>query len=343
MELRKRIDDKNKHERAKPTDNSNPPVKRRVNFIKYNFAYISLCVMNRKLTSFIVASFLLCLYFVSNLTLSNDTLSISTINSLIENDYSSIRSKYDLNIGSIDHWCLQGGDQNCSCEDPLIPASKSSYPKWIEAHTMNKELVEKSIEKWGEDGIDVVFVGANMVELWAGRSVSNVKKISKEVGEKFVKNFNREKRGKYNGIPLGIAGDTTPNVLWRIQNGEIPDNLNPKIFWLVLGTNDLALRQCSEEVVLLGILRVIEEIQEMRPDAKIVVNSILPMSTDKQGRVPNISFSKAKKKFPGFMPRRLKFETLLPGVVVGKRGDVVPVKGRIRIKNALEKGMNYRL
>merc|ERR1711982_211764 len=94
--------------------------------------------------------------------------------------------------------------------------------------------------------------------------------------------------GKYNGLPLGIPGDTAPNVLWRIQNGELPSYLNPKVFRLLLGTNDLAIKQCSEEVVLLGILRVIEELQSLRPDAKIVVNSILPLTDDRKGRVPDI-------------------------------------------------------
>jgi len=96
-------------------------------------------------------------------------------------------------------------------------------------------------------------------------------------------------------LPLGIAGDTTSNVLWRIQNGEMPDYLNPKIWWLVLGTNDLAMKQCSEEVVLMGILRIIEEILEQKPDAKIVVNSILPMSSDIKGRVPRITKKDRKK------------------------------------------------
>jgi len=75
----------------------------------------------------------------------------------------------------------------------------------------------------------------------------------------------------------------------------MPDFLNPSVWWLVLGTNDLAMGQCSEEIVLLGILRVVEEITELYPDAKIVVTSILPMTTDKNGRVPVLS-GKDKKK-----------------------------------------------
>merc|ERR1712228_509522 len=92
----------------------------------------------------------------------------------------------------------------------------------------------------------------------------------------------------HSGIPLGIAGDTAPNVLWRIQHGELPELRDVKVIWLVLGTNDVAIKQCSEEVVLLGILRVIEELQVLKPNAKIVINSILPMTDDEKGRVPNL-------------------------------------------------------
>lgn len=50
---------------------------------------------------------------------------------------------------------------------------------------------------------------------------------------------------KFNGLPLGVAGDTAPNVLWRILHGELPYYLKPQVFWIVLGTNDLAIKQCS--------------------------------------------------------------------------------------------------
>ena len=57
----------------------------------------------------------------------------------------------------------------------------------------------------------------------------------------------------------------------------MPYDFNPKVWWLVLGMNDLTRMQCSEEIVVLGILRVVEEIRLRKPDAKIVINSLLPM------------------------------------------------------------------
>mmetsp|Transcript_32875 Transcript_32875/g.67526 ORF Transcript_32875/g.67526 Transcript_32875/m.67526 type:complete len:392 (+) Transcript_32875:138-1313(+) len=57
----------------------------------------------------------------------------------------------------------------------------------------------------------------------------------------------------------------------------MPYDFNPKVWWLLLGMNDLTRMQCSEEIVVLGILRVVEEIRLRKPDAKIVINSLLPM------------------------------------------------------------------
>ena len=51
----------------------------------------------------------------------------------------------------------------------------------------------------------------------------------------------------------------------------------------------LLICQCSEEVVVLGILRVVEEILEQRPNAKVVINSILPMTSLRGGLYPVIS------------------------------------------------------
>jgi hypothetical protein len=80
------------------------------------------------------------------------------------------------------------------------------------------------------------------------------------------------------------AGDTAPNVLYRLMHGEMPDYLQPRVWWLVLGMNDVSRMQCSEEVAILGILRVVEEILERRPNARVVINSLLPMAYSRGGQ-----------------------------------------------------------
>lgn len=56
--------------------------------------------------------------------------------------------------------------------------------------------------------------------------------------------------------------------------------MNPKVFWLLIGTNDFGVSWCSPEATLLGILRVVEEIRLQRPGAIVVVNGLLPRSFD---------------------------------------------------------------
>jgi lysophospholipase L1-like esterase len=64
-------------------------------------------------------------------------------------------------------------------------------------------------------------------------------------------------------------------LLYRLQNGELPEALGAKVFWILIGTNDLA-NHCTVEAVVAGNIRVVQELQKKRPDATIVLNSILP-------------------------------------------------------------------
>ena len=64
------------------------------------------------------------------------------------------------------------------------------------------------------------------------------------------------------------------NLLWRVRHGELPDKLQAKVFWILIGADDLALGMCSEDVVILGILRVAEEIAIKYPNAKVVIQGL---------------------------------------------------------------------
>jgi lysophospholipase L1-like esterase len=75
----------------------------------------------------------------------------------------------------------------------------------------------------------------------------------------------------------------TVNLLYRLQNGGIGD-LHPDIFWLLIGTNDLAgaeaenskSTKCSVESIVAGNIAIIEELKRMRPGVTVVINSLLP-------------------------------------------------------------------
>ncbi len=64
--------------------------------------------------------------------------------------------------------------------------------------------------------------------------------------------------------------------MWRLQAGELPPTLQSKVFWVLIGTNDLAHSECYDDAVYMGIIGVVEYIQQQRPGSIIVVNSLLP-------------------------------------------------------------------
>jgi lysophospholipase L1-like esterase len=138
----------------------------------------------------------------------------------------------------------------------------------------------------GKTDIDVLLLGDSITEGWHGTSRGH--EIARAGGAQdiFAKYFDGAGiDAKYEGLALGISGDSSPNLLWRLQNGELPDKLNPKIIWLLIGTNDFGNTWCSPELVLIGILRVVEELRLRKPEAIIVVNGLLPRSYHRKGYV----------------------------------------------------------
>ena len=66
-----------------------------------------------------------------------------------------------------------------------------------------------------------------------------------------------------------------PNVLWHLQNGVL-DPLNPKVWFLLIGTNDLFESECTDRFVIADILNVLKYIHMQRPEAQFIVHGILP-------------------------------------------------------------------
>mmetsp|Transcript_25009 Transcript_25009/g.37979 ORF Transcript_25009/g.37979 Transcript_25009/m.37979 type:complete len:411 (+) Transcript_25009:60-1292(+) len=194
--------------------------------------------------------------------------------------YVGVQKYHELRIGDVKHWCLDKKSTFCTCQNPLTPRHRINHKMWKAAHYGNVREATMA----GEMGnTDVVFLGDSIIEGWRGLSFGKVnpkKELNTRVFEKlFAKGFGHN--ADFEGLALGISGDKTFNLLWRLQNGELPDNLHPKIWWLLIGTNDFGhddKPHCSPEIVLMGVLRVIEELRAARPHTLIVVNSILPRS-----------------------------------------------------------------
>lgn len=203
----------------------------------------------------------------------------------IANDYSGIKSDLELKLGQIDHYCFDGGDQHCPrCEDPTKPNERYAQ-EWLNIYHRNKKLAKDYLEVHGDNvfNIDVVFLGDSNTEARTGtfkglNGEGKMEDVLHQSKLKFEKFFSKAQGGKYDGLALGIAGDSSPNLLWRVQRNEFHD-LSPRVWWINIGINDLLSNYCSEEITIMGILRVVEEFIYKQDGATIVINSVLPVAT----------------------------------------------------------------
>lgn len=171
---------------------------------------------------------------------------------------------------------------------------------------MNLELVTSETNR----KLDVVFYGDSITEGWRGTQFGHPRDRVEGAEKVFESFFSKGSGGDFDGLALGISGDTvstytsplcrlvpifslasnnnfaqTSNLLWRIQNGELPSRLRPRVFWLLIGTNDLGNTWCSPELVVVGVLRVVEEILSQTSSSHVVINGLLPRTFNAGGYV----------------------------------------------------------
>jgi lysophospholipase L1-like esterase len=140
---------------------------------------------------------------------------------------------------------------------PPAPKESATEPKprpgnWMQRHeNYLKEVKEKA------GNVDLLFVGDSITDGWHGGG----KKAWAETWEP-MKAFN-----------IGIGGDRTQHVIWRLQNGEVA-GIKPKLAVLMIGTNNLS-GNTNEEIVA-GITGCVKEIQKQLPSTKVLLLAVFP-------------------------------------------------------------------
>ena len=73
---------------------------------------------------------------------------------------------------------------------------------------------------------------------------------------------------------LGISGDQTGHVLWRITEGHELDQLKPKAAVIMIGSNNIGGH--SAQQIAGGIKAIVEELKRQKPDIKVLVLGVFP-------------------------------------------------------------------
>ncbi len=125
------------------------------------------------------------------------------------------------------------------------------------------------LEKAATGRIDVYFEGDSIIRRWGATDYPEL-----------LANWKQNFFG-WNAANFGWGGDTTQNILWRLNNGEL-DGVNPKVIVLLAGTNNVgnAVLPAGDDKKAADITRGLEAIlkvlQTKAPNATIIVTGIFP-------------------------------------------------------------------
>ncbi len=136
--------------------------------------------------------------------------------------------------------------------DAIQPVPRDA--NWMKRHDSFNARVK-------EGNVDLLFIGDSITQGWegAGKAVWS------------------EKYGKRNAVNLGIGGDRTQHVLWRLDNGNI-DGIKPKLAVLMIGTNNSG--QNTSEQIAEGITAIVTKLRDKLPETKVLILAVFPRGAD---------------------------------------------------------------
>jgi beta-glucosidase len=113
-------------------------------------------------------------------------------------------------------------------------------------------------ERLAKGNVDLIFLGDSITKGWRSRGK----------GEEVWQEYYADR----NAIGMGISGDRTQHVLWRLENSDFR-NVSPKLVVLMIGVNNFPSRNTPEEIIA-GITKVVEKLREKLPKTHILLMSV---------------------------------------------------------------------
>ena len=143
----------------------------------------------------------------------------------------------------------------------------------VERRDPNSRMAHQQlIAKTKQGTIDIYFEGDSITRRWGATDYP-----------KFLDHWRRQFHG-WNAADFGWGGDTTHNILWRLQNGEF-DGVSPKVIVLQAGTNNLPWRGPANEEAVAdvggGITAIVATFREKAPGATVVLTALFPRPQNK--------------------------------------------------------------
>lgn len=143
----------------------------------------------------------------------------------------------------------------------VLPETRGDLPSWKQREDLLKKRVREAT-----DASKIAFIGDSITQGWEGRG--------RRVWQKHYQD-----RGAVN---LGISGDRTEHVIWRLQHAGGFEKYHPEAVVVMIGTNNTGHFMQEPSEVAAGVERIIEIISEQSPDTEIILHGLFP-----RGRTPH--------------------------------------------------------
>jgi N-acetylglucosamine-6-sulfatase len=134
----------------------------------------------------------------------------------------------------------------------VIPATRGDEPSW---HARDAAMTKQA----RAEDVELAFIGDSITQGWEGPG--------KPVWDQYY--------GNRKTINLGIGGDRTEHVIWRLTHGNL-GKIRPQVAVLMIGTNNTGHLDQDPGEVAAGVQQILEILQQRLPDTKIVLHGIFP-------------------------------------------------------------------
>ena len=171
----------------------------------------------------------------------------------------SLTSRSLLILGLLVFAPALGAQDKAAVNDAVVPVPREGG--WVQRHESFNERVKQG-------NVDLIFIGDSITQGW--------ERAGKSVWEEFY--------AQRNAVNLGIGGDRTQHVLWRLDHGNI-EGISPKLAVLMIGTNNSGTN--TSEQIAAGIEAIVDKLKKKLPKTKILILGIFP-------RGPNAGDAKRK-------------------------------------------------
>jgi beta-glucosidase len=139
-------------------------------------------------------------------------------------------------------------------------SASEAAPRTDQGWKDRQEILNKRAAEAGEKA-QVIFIGDSITQGWEGEG--------KEIWAKYY--------APRNAVNIGIGGDRTQHVLWRLDNGNLT-GMKPKAAVVMIGTNNSNGEDNSVEQIADGVAAIIQKLGQKLPQTKVLLVAIFPRS-----------------------------------------------------------------